>query len=188
VSETVTEAGTFTPEMWTSLADEQPLFRTVRAALGFAYSITEFPIAAICMYGVPSGSTGRMSGMSAHEKHAQGALIRRAVETRLSGVELSLTFAIYGNGAVRGMAIREVVREFAPLVKRAGLGRELVMRYFERVGHQYTQAQLAAQFGLSQQTVSRLERMVGDALDDARQSAERRLEAMFLRTGIAEGL
>lgn len=168
--------------------DGEPLFSTVRSALSFAYSITEYPIAAVCMFGVPEGSSGRLRGLSAHEKHAQGALIRRAVEQRLTGMELSVTFAFYGFGAVRSMAIREVTRHIAPLIKKSGLGRELVLRYFNSADRRRMQQSIAVEFFLSQQTISRLALTVGRAIDELRISTEERLEAMFVSTGIAAGL
>jgi len=142
----------------------------------------------VVSYEPSPGGTSRLAGLSSHERHAQGVFIRRAVDERLEGMERSMTFALYGTGEVRGASQRIVSREFSRLVKRQGLGSALVARYFERTGHRHTQAQLGSQFGLSQQMVARLDGVVCDALNDCRIGAERRLEELFVRTGVAEGL
>ncbi len=170
------------------LAPGEALFSSVRAALSFAYSISEFPIAAICAYGPQTGGSGRLSCLSAHEKHAQGALIRRMVENRLKTDELSLTFALYGTGAVRRMAVREVTRLVRPLIRKQGLAPELVARFFETGATRRTQAQIAATFGLSQQTVSRLDNEVSDAITTLRIATETQLEHLFVASGISEAL
>lgn len=170
-------------------ARSEALFHSVRAALAFAYSIPEFAIASspsLLLY--PSGGSGRLACLTPHEKHAQGALIRRAAEQRLKGMDLAVTFAFYGAGRMRSGAIREVGWEVAKLVRTHGLGVELAKRHFSRNGERKSQTQLAAEFGLSQTTISKLDLMVGDEIDRLRLAAEAKLETLFVATGIAESV
>ena len=88
----------------------EALFTSVRAALAFAYSIEQFAIASSPNLMPPMGGSGRLSSLTAHEKHAQGALIRRSAEKRLRGMDLAVTFALYGFGRVRAAAIAQVAR------------------------------------------------------------------------------
>lgn len=167
----------------------EALFLSVRAALAFAYSIAEFPIA-------PSprltprepGSTNRMASLTAHEKHAQGALIRKRAEERLEGIELAVTFAYYGSGERQAAAIKVVASEVAKLIHNHRLGVELAKRYFLRKGSTRTHADIAQEFGKSRQTITRLDGMVRDEIDRLRIATESRLERLFVSTGIAAGV
>lgn len=166
----------------------EALFHSVRSALAFAYSIEQFPISSKPTLGPSVGGSGRLSSLSPHEKHAQGALIRRAAEQRLRGMDLAVTFAFYGSGQIRSAAIREVGNEVAKLVRKPGLGVELAKRQFSRNGIRRTLADLSKEFGLSVSQVQRLDKAVGDEIDRLRLSAETQLERLFVATGIAEGV
>lgn len=166
----------------------EALFHSVRAAIAFAYSICEFPIASHPKFAPPEGGNGRLVNMSAHEKHAQGALIRKAVEERLVGIELAVTLAEYSSGKSRSAAINEVAREVAKLIHNKRLGYELAKRHFSRNGVRRSQQDIGAEFGKSQQTISRLDAIVGNEIDRLRRATESRLEHLFVRTGIAAGL
>ena len=167
---------------------EPALFGTVRAALRFAYSITEQSIVVTANYLPPSGKPGRFTGLSVHDQHAQGALIRRMVETRLEGIELAMTFADHGNGAVHHRAVRDVARHLRNIVRRTGLVGPLVERHFSKDGNRRTQRELAAEFNLSERTLIRLDKDVGDAIDGLRTATEKRLEALFVHSGICDSL
>lgn len=164
----------------------EALFRSVRSALAFAYSIQHFPISASPSLLPTVGNSGRLSNFSPQEKHAQGALIRKAAEQRLRGMDLAITWAYYGTGEVRATAIHEVSKEVAKLVRRSGLGMELAKRHFSRNGIRKSQEQLAKEFNVSQQTASRLDILVANEIDRLRMVAEQRLEQLFVSTGIAE--
>lgn len=166
--------------------NDPALFSTVRAAISFAYSIEHFPIASHPKFGPSEGATGRLSCLSAHEKHAQGALIRGMIERRLSGMDVAVTLAFHGSGKVRSAAILHVGREVAKLIHKPGLGNELAKRQFSRNGIRKSQQELADEFGLSQRTVSRLDKTVVDEIDRLRLLAEQQLEALFVQSGIAE--
>ena len=189
---TVSTLGRFKSEFGKSLADTPPrpeaLFHSVRSALAFAYAIQHFPIASSPCLVPATGSSGRLSSLSPHEKHAQGALIRKAAEQRLKGMSLAVTFAFFGSGKPRTTAIRIVGSEVAKLVRRTGLGAELAKRQFSRNGIRKTQDELAEEFSLSQQTISRLDILVGDEIDRLRLLAEEQLARLFVDTGIAEGV
>jgi hypothetical protein len=170
------------------VADE-PLFRSVRQALSFAYAITEFPIISCAQYGAPSGSTKSSSaGMTAHDWHAQGALIRRMVEERLTGAHLHFTLAEYGNGALKQLAIKEIATHIGALVRKPGLGRELVYRHFAALDRRPTQQQLATLYGLSQQTVSRLDNAVRLEVIRLSDETEVQLRLKFVSTGLCEAI
>lgn len=171
------------------VAPPQALFKSVRAALAFAYSICDHSIAPSCNLLPPAGGgNSRLLDFSPHEKHAQGALIRRAVEQCLAGLHLALTLAYYGTGKPRAAAVREVCWQVAKIVRKPGLGEELAKRHFSRNGERVSQQQLATTFGLSQQTVSRLDREVANEIDRIRIAAEQQLERLFVRTGVADAL
>jgi len=164
------------------------LFHSVRSALAFAYAIQHFPIASSPNLLPTVGSSGRLSNLSPHEKHAQGALIRKTAEQRLHDMDLAITFAYYGSGAVRAAAIYEVSKEVAKLVRRSGLGMELAKRHFSRNGIRKSQDQLAKEFGLAQSTICGLDKMVANEIDRLRLLSEQRLEQLFVATGIAEAV
>lgn len=165
------------------------LFKSVRAALAFAYAMAEHGIAAqVSWPGPRRAGNSRLLGLTAHDKHAQSALIRRAVEERLRGLDLALTLAYYGSGPTRDAAVKVVCKKVAKLIRRPGLGRALAQRHFSRNGVRVSQAQLGLQYGLSQQTISRLDREVADEIDRLRVLAERRLEHVFIATGVADAL
>ena len=166
----------------------EALFHSVRAALTFAYSIAGVGIAPSPNLMPSTGKSGRLSMLSPHEKHAQGALIRRSAETRLRGMDLTVTFAFYGDGKMRSVAIREVSWEVAKLVRREGLGMELAKRAFSRNGVRRSQEALAHEFGTSRQTVQRLDVQVADEIHRLRVCAEEKLGELFIRTGIADSV
>lgn len=166
----------------------EALFKSVRAALSFAYAIQHFPIASSPKLGPTVGASGRMAGMSPQEKHAQGALIRRMAEQRLHGIEVAVAFAFHGTGAVRVQAIREVSCEVAKVVRRTGLGMALCEKYFAGVNESKSQAELSREFGLSQQMVSVLFLEVSKVIGRMLADVEYKLEAMFVQSGIAEGV
>lgn len=169
--------------------NDEPLFRSVRQALSFAYAITEFPIISCAQYGAPSGSTKTASyGMTAHDWHAQGALIRRMVEERLEGAHLHFTLAEYGHGPLKQLAIKEIARHIGALVRKAGLGRELVFRHFAALDKRLTQQQLATTYGLSQQTVSRLDAEVLAEVIRLSIETELQLHNKFVVTGLCEAV
>jgi len=166
----------------------EALFHSVRSALAFAYAIMEFPISSSPKLGPSTGASGRLSTMSPHEKHAQGALIRRVAEQRLKGMHMAVTFAFYGSGKVRTAAIREVGNEVAKLIRKTGLGVELAKRHFSRNTIRRSQQELAREFGLSQATISGLDNIVGNAIDKLLAETEQQLELHFVATGIAESI
>lgn len=167
-------------------AQPEALFYSVRAAIAFAYTISEFPIASSPKLLPGTGGGGRLASLSAHEKHAQGALIRRTVETKLKGIDLAVTFAHHGSGKVRSMAIREVGNTVAKLVRKSGLGVELAKRLFSRNGEKKSQSELSIEYGLSQPSICRLEGVVACEIHRLQAVAEEQLEQLFVDTGIAE--
>lgn len=169
--------------------NDEPLFRSVRQALSFAYAIAEFPIISCAQYGAPSGSTKSANhGMTAHDWHAQGALIRRMVEKRLEGAHLHFTLAEYGHGPLKQLAIKEIAHHIGAIVRKPGLGRELVFRHFAALDRRMSQQQIATTYGLSQQTISRLDNEV--RLEVIRLSAETdiALYNKFVVTGLCESV
>lgn len=179
---------TFGKSALASPSRPEALFHSVRSALAFAYSIQHFPVASKPCLIAPTGSSGRLSNLTPHEKHAQGALIRKAAEQRLNGMDLAVTFAFYGSDKARSTAIRIVSKEVAKIVRRSGLGVELAKRNFSRNGVRKTQEELAEEFGLAQSTISRLDAAVGKEIDRLRLLAEARLEQLFVDTKIAEAV
>jgi len=169
-------------------ARPEALFKSVRAALSFAYSIQHFPIASSPKLMPSVGGSGRLSSMSPQEKHAQGALIRKAAEDRLDGIDVAVTFAFYGTGELRKQAVKEVTAEVAKSIRKTGLGSELCYRYFSTIADRKSQQQLATEYGLSQQMISVLEISVGNAIDALRTATEQKLESMFVQSGIAESV
>ena len=166
----------------------EALFRTVRAALAFAYSIQHFPIASSPKLGIQVGGGGRLSNLSPHEKHAQGALIRLAAEQRLKGLDVALTFAYYGAGEIRSAAIHTVAYEMGVILRNRQLGYELVKRQFSRNGIRKTQELLAREFGLTERQVIKLDHQVADEVDRQRLLTEEKLLTMFVNSGIADSL
>ncbi len=164
------------------------LFHSVRAALAFAYSISEFPIASSPKLGLPTGGSGRLSGFSPQEKHAQGALIRRAAEQRLQGRHLSMLFADHGFGRVRATAIQSVCWEVATIARNASLGHAIATRLFSRNGVCEGQQEISRRFSCAQSTVCRLEGKIAEEVGKLRSETEAKLEAMFVATGVAEGV
>jgi len=169
-------------------ARPEALFHSVRAALAFAYTIGEFPIASSPKLGPTTGGSGRLSGLSPQEKHGQGALIRRAVEQRLRGITMAMVFADHGFGAIRSAAIREVSWEVAKLARNKNLGMDIAVRLFSRNGICATQADLARKYGCGRSTVAELEKVINTEMLRIRTEAEGALVGMFVSTGIAEGV
>jgi hypothetical protein len=169
---------------------DEPLFRSVRQALSFAYAITEFSIMPVARYGVPEGSTQSSAayGMTAHDWHAQGALIRRMVEQRLTGAHLHFTLAEYGHGQLKQLAIKEIARHIGASIRKPGLGRELVYRHFGAQDRRLSQQQLAKQFDLSQSTISRLDIEIRDQVVRLSNETEAMLHQKFVVTGLCESV
>lgn len=162
---------------------DPPLFRTVRQALSFAYAIQHYPIISQSVYG---SRVFGFTAMSVHDWHAQAALVRRAVEERLSPEDLAFLLAEYSFGATKNAGIKEVAAIIAARNKRPSLTRALVWRHFVYDHTRQSQSQIAAKHGLSQQTVSRADRWVRAEVIRLSAEAEQRLTDLFVRTGLCE--
>lgn len=165
---------------------DQALFSTVRAAIAFAYSIEHFPVASHPKLGPSTGGNGRLSSMSAYEKHAQGAQIRKLIEQHLSGDDLAVTLALHGTGEHRRKALSAMCREAGKCVRKRGLGADLARRFFYQNGQRQTIAELAEYYELSQRHVEKLSALVCARLDELQQQAEQRLGELFVERGIAD--
>ena len=91
------------------------LFRSVRSALAFAYSIASFTTT-----GKQSDGGGPLAELTAVERQAQGALIRRIAEEHLDPTAMAVMFAYHGTGRFRDAGVRELCWQAARKPARPG--------------------------------------------------------------------
>ena len=137
-------------------------FHTVDSALRFAFSITEYPI--ISSAKLAPSKARRDSSMTAHDWHAQGALIRGYIG-RLNKDSVAYIYAFYGRGAEREQAMAHLLTlSQIRLAGRRDVSAAVLRRYTANGNDKRTLRQIASDLGVHNTTVMRTEVKLKEAI------------------------
>lgn len=172
--------------------NDEPLFRDSEHCVRFAFAICEHTICSVPSYlraliGNQPKKSGRVSGMTAHDWHAQGALIRKRVAA-LEPMLAAYGYACYSWGQERGAALQMMdgyVTQALPTVKNHKLLGLLVRRYVDRGrGKRVSMAEIARTAGVHHSWASDIDRRIGDVLDELHFGFFERLDRQFHEAGL----
>jgi hypothetical protein len=170
------------------------LFRSAHAALTFAYAIQHYAIVKTSsLLRELRGSVIERphDALTAHEWHAQGAMIRLYVEKNLPSPEREFMLAYYSWGPQRRDAMVKIVDYVTPLaaagVVRRHVIRALVRRYMDlgRPGRQ-SQREIARELSVPRTSLQRWDSRVCEVMDALRRRAESHVEDHFRHCGLIE--
>jgi hypothetical protein len=172
---------------------EAALFRSAHAALTFAYAIQHYAIVKVsALMREMRGQVAERphDALTAHEWHAQGAMIRAYIE-RMPRPEGDFLVACYSWGPARRDAMVRIVDYAIPLVGagivKRHLIRELVWRYvsFGRDGCKSLR-QIARDLGVPRSSAQHYEAKVRAVMGGIRARAESHVEDHFRHCGLIE--
>lgn len=165
-----------------------PMFRSLEAALSFAFTWRARPGVKAATYDEFTGADGSALLLSVGEKKTQAQYVHDVIESHLTLDQRALLDATYGGergerhaGAERLVCLFEHVNRSRALIRWA-LMREFI--YGER--YCPTQQQVARECGVNQATVSRVAAQIAPKIAELRKAAHDKLRPAFERRGWIE--
>ncbi|KWZ53317.1 hypothetical protein WK57_30480 [Burkholderia ubonensis] len=162
-----------------------PMFRSMDAALAFAYTWRARPGVKIGQIGEYTGPDGSALLLTIHEKKAQAQFILDVVESHLSLDQRAVLDASYGGErGERPAAIDRLLPQFEHVNRNRALVRMLLMREFI-FGEDYcpSQQQVAIQCGVNRSTACRADAQIVPAIAALREATHAKLRPAFERRG-----
>jgi hypothetical protein len=159
------------------------MFRSMEAALSFAYTWRARPGVKIGQIGEYTGPDGAALLLSVHEKKAQAQYVHDVIESHLSLDQRALLDATYGGErGERHAGVERLVRLLEGAHRNRSVVRALIAREFV-FGEKYCPClnRIAREFGIHPQTVTRTAAKVTPAIADLRTSAHEKLRPAFER-------
>lgn len=170
---------------------EVALFRSIESALRFCFDIAEYPAMSRPPLGqwlAPAGRN-RGKGMTTRDWHAQGALIRRYIETELPPDAAGCLVAMFASGQAKERAIQALLRhpDITACFSGTRVVVEAVLRRYCAAGRKPETLRANGQgLGVHHTTVMRAERRMREALSRLFAAAEQRLSEDFQRFGLID--
>lgn len=171
---------------------EEWLFRDTENAVKFAFSICEMSICAQpgyvkVMIRANTVSSGRATGMTMQDWHAQGALIRKRVSA-LDPLLSAYGFAAYSWSEERDVAVQMVegyVLHQMHTIKNHKLLGLLVRRYLDGGrGKRQTISEVARSAGAHHSWTKELDARVGNIMDELHWTFTETLDRQFIAAGL----